>query len=366
MRRPRIKYPHRPVRYGPSLIRIGGLVPGIRRDLIDPDGWAWELLNLLDGSRTTDEVAEELTRLFPHRSQRLVRAAIEDLMIAGHVEDADEPASRLAPAARRRYGRSRALSQWMDLTPRRTGWETQVLLGGAKVALVGIGGAGCVVALNLVLSGVGRLHCVDRDVIERSNLNRQILYADADVGTLKIDVAVPRLRTYNSSVEVTGECRDVDGPEALRDLAAGFDVVVLAADRPRDIRSWTNRACLDTGTPWVHAGYHGPLVTVGLYRPSAGPCSDCLPAARQARQEELPERTEWIPGIASAYEQAANATSAGFAGNFAAHAAISLITGVPALQTNREFAFNLVDLTSVPVIALDTPYPRCPSCRSRR
>ena len=361
MRRPRIKYPHRPVRAHTGRIRIGGLVPGVRRDLLDPDGWVWALLGLLDGSRTTDEVVAVMTRSFAHRPGPEVRAAIQDLMAAGYVEDADEPDSDLTPAARQRYSRSRALFQWMDVVPRPTGWVTQLLLGDAEVALVGVGGAGCVTALNLVLSGVGRLHCVDGDVVEPSNLNRQILYTDPDVGQRKSDVAVRRLRAYNPAVDVTGECRYVDGPGFLRTLAERFDVVVLAADQPGDIRSWTNRACLDTGTPWVHVGYHGPLVSVGMYQPGTGPCSDCLRAAKLARQE--PRHVGRLPGVAGV--QAANATSAGFAGHFAAHATISLITEVPALAVNREFAFNLMDFTSVPVVVLDSPDPRCPSCRLR-
>jgi molybdopterin/thiamine biosynthesis adenylyltransferase len=358
MRRPRIKDPHRPVRSSTGRIRIGGLVPGIRRDLLDPDGWVWTLLGLLDGSRTTDEVVGVMTSSFPHRAGLEVRAAIQDLMVAGYVEDADEPDSGLTAALRQRYSRSRALFQWMDPVPRRTSWDTQRLLDDAEVALVGVGGAGCVTALNLVLSGVGRLHCVDRDVVEASNLNRQILYTDADVGQRKSDVAVRRLRAYNAAVDITGECRDVDGSEIICTLAERFDVVVLAADQPGDIRSWTNRACLDTGTPWVHVGYHGPLVSIGMFRPGTGPCSDCLRAVKLARQEPGHGRRRGVADV-----QAANATSAGFAGNYAAQATISLITGVPALAVNREFAFNLVDFTSVPVVVLDSPDPRCSSCR---
>jgi molybdopterin/thiamine biosynthesis adenylyltransferase len=358
MRRPRIKYPHRPARLRTGRIRIGGLVPGIRRDLLDPDGWVWALLNLLDGSRTTDEVVAVMTRLFADRPGSVVRAAIDDLMAAGYLDDADEPDSDLTPEARQRYSRSRALSQWMDPLPRRTGWDTQLLLGDAKVALVGMG-AGCVVALNLVLSGVGWLHCVDGDVVELSNLNRQILYTDADIGQLKTDVAVRKLRACNPAVEVTGEGRFVDGPEFLRSLAERFDVVVLAADRPGDIRSWTNRACLGAGTPWVHVGYHGPLVSVGMYRPGTGPCSDCLRAAKRARQAPSHvERSHDDAGV-----QTADAASAGFAGSLATRAVISLITGVPALPVNREYAFNSADFTSVPVMMLDSPDPRCPSCR---
>ncbi|QKV80643.1 ThiF family adenylyltransferase [Amycolatopsis sp. Hca4] len=359
MHRPRIKRPHRPSRSRSGRIRIGGLVPGIGRDLLDPGGWVWTLLGLLDGSRSVEEVVAVLTSRFDGLPGVVVRAAVDDLMAAGYVEDADEPDSGLAPAARERHSRGRELLQWMDPVPRRTGWDTQRLLAHASVALVGVGGAGCVTAENLVLSGVGRLHCVDGDVVERSNLNRQPLYDDADIGQFKTDVAVRKLRAANPAVDVTGERHDVDGPAFLGALVERFDVVVLAADRPGDIRSWTNRACLATGTPWVHVGYHGPLVSVGLYRPGTGPCSDCLRTVKG--RERTPGQAGPPPGPSDV--QAANATSAGLAGHFAAHAAASLITGVPALPVNREYAFNLVTLASVPVRVLESPDPECPACR---
>ncbi|MFF3334985.1 HesA/MoeB/ThiF family protein [Streptomyces sp. NPDC002888] len=362
MHRPRIKFPHRPVRYGKEHVRIGGIVPGIRGDLVDRDGWVWALLELLDGSRTVDSVAAAMTKSFPHKPAHMVRAAIDDLVIAGYVEDADEPPSGLDEVTEERYSRSRALFQWMDRSPHRSGWDAQVALGQASVVVIGLGGVGCTAALALALSGVGHLHCVDRDVVEWSNLNRQVLYAEADVGQPKADAAVRRLRSYNSAAEITGASLDIDAPATLRTLAADFDVVLLAADTPREIRSWTNRVCRETGTPWVHGGYHGPLVSVGLYRPGDGPCADCGPAEERARLAALPERTEWPPGVDTTVPQAAGAVGAGCAGNLAAHAVISLITGVPALPANRQFGLNLLTLEEVSVPVPAAPSPWCVSC----
>ncbi len=250
----------------------------------------WSGCSMVRGPWTMDQAVSVMTRSFPAQPPSRVRAAVADLRSAGYVEDADEPYSGLSPVAQQRYSRSRQLFQWMDSVPRRTSWDTQVLLAEARVALVGVGGAGCVIGLNLVRSDVGHLHCVDRDVVESSNLNRQILYilnadadADADAGRRKVDVAVRTLRTHKPAVRVSGEYRDVDGEEYLHALAEQYDVVVLAADQPVDIRYWTNRARLGSGTPWVHIDYCRPLVSVGLYRPGSGPCADCLRAAKVER-----------------------------------------------------------------------------------
>ncbi|MDT7799355.1 MAG: molybdopterin-synthase adenylyltransferase [Actinomycetota bacterium] len=366
MPRPMIKPEHLPVRHGHDRIRIGGTVGGIAADIMDPDGWIWALLEALDGSRTTDQVVADLVRLHPARSGEEIREAVDDLVRAGYVEDASAPATcELTVAERERYGRSKALFRWMDRTPRRGGWDTQLLLRQSRVAVIGVGGVGCTAALALVVSGVGQVHCVEPDVVELSNLNRQILFTEHDVGRPKVDAALDRLRAHNSDVDVTGERLVVDGPTALRDLALRFDLLVLAADRPGEIRSWANQACQETGTCWVHAGYHGPQVVTGLYRPGAGPCHECARTAERERQAKAAPRTLATSAGRTTRLYAASAVSAGIAGHLAAHAALSLLTGVPALRTNREIGFNLVTLEDSYALAPHAPRSDCPTCGPR-
>jgi molybdopterin-synthase adenylyltransferase len=289
--------------------------------------------------------------------------AIDDLRRTGHLEDADEPDPvELTEGERARYSRSRQLFQWMDTSPRVSGWAAQVALKRAKVVVLGLGGVGSFVALALTVSGIGHVHCVDRDTVSLSDLNRQILYTQQDLGRPKADAAVRCLRERNSDVRVTGERRDVDGPDAI---PAGFDVVVLAADSPTEIRSWTNRACHESGTPWVWGGYDGPLMTAGVYRPGAGPCYDCAHLAERERKAASPDRTEWLPAAGIVAPHAANITTVGIAGSFVAHAVMSLLTGVPELPANRIYQFNLVNLLECFELGPDTPHPRCPSCGSR-
>lgn len=362
MFRPRIKTEHRPVRHGEDQVRIGGIVVGIAADVLDPDGWVWALLETLDGSRTVDQVVAGLVHRFPCKTADEVRADINALVHAGYLEDAAEPAPYgMSAAERERYGRGRALWRWMDRIPRQSSWDTQFLLRQARVAVIGVGGAGGTAALALAVSGVGRLHCVEPDVVELSNLNRQILFTEHDVGRHKVEAAVERLRAHNSDIVVTGEQRVIDGHDTLLELVAGVDVLVLTADRPLEIRAWANQACLATGTAWVHGGYHGPLINIGLYRPGSGPCYDCAYAAERRRLASLPPPTV-SSAAGTAPHQAANAVTAGMAGYLAAHAAMSLITGVPALSANRQYGLNLVTLQDAYARGPDTPDPDCPTC----
>jgi molybdopterin/thiamine biosynthesis adenylyltransferase len=88
--------------------------------------------------------------------------------------------------------------RWIDLQPRDSAWEPQLRLKRSSVLLIGLGGTGGVAGLALAATGVGRLHCVDGDAVELSNLNRQVAYAEIDIGRSKVDACVERLRGQNS------------------------------------------------------------------------------------------------------------------------------------------------------------------------
>lgn len=358
--RPRIKRPHYPVLHRSGTIRLGGAVPGIRSDVVDHDGRVWRLLELLDGTRDESEIISALAT--DNASAAWVRAVISDLRQAGYLEDATAPTEPTDSDTRLRYSRSVELFRWMDLAPDRSGWDTQRLLADSSMVVVGLGGVGCPAAQILVRSGVGHVHCIDREVVDLSNLNRQPLFTDADISKPKAEVGVRRLREHNPGVEVTGEVLDVSDPGQLQTLAERFDVVLLAADRPQDIRSWTNQACLATGTPWVYGGYHGPLISVGAFRPGTGACFDCGPADNAARSMGPPGLTDWAPGVGVEQPHAADATNCTLAGVFTARLALSLRTGVPHLPTPCHLAFNLVTMREHAMAIRDAPSPHCPTC----
>ncbi|WP_414942451.1 HesA/MoeB/ThiF family protein [Amycolatopsis sp. cmx-11-51] len=362
--RPRIKNEHRPVRFGDGWIRIGGEVFGIAAELRDPDGVVWALLDLLDGTRTMSQVVADLAHRAPALSAEEVVAAVETLTELGYVENADEPTCTTLTARQlERHSRGRSLYRWIDLTRRSSSWDFQVLLAQARVVLVGVGGVGCTAALGLVMSGVGRLHCVESDVVELSNLSRQVLYTEEHLGLPKVDVAVDRLRAANSDVEVTGEPTRIEDVASLRRLAADCDVLIMTADEPSVIRTWTNQACASTGTPWVYGGYHGPQVNLGIYRPGAGPCYECARLAEQDRDARRPPLATWRPA-ASIPAHAANAVTAGVAGNLVAHAVMCLITDAPKLALNCQYGFSLATMDHSFVTGLAESHAECLTCRT--
>jgi molybdopterin-synthase adenylyltransferase len=362
VQRPRVKPEHAPYRISGNRIRIGGVSYGIAAEIEDPAGFVWTLLESMDGTRSIPEIIGRTVKLHPESPLELVRAAVAQLIGSGYVEDAGAPDQvGLSERDKQRHDRARGYYRWLDLTPRISSWEPQALLRAARVTVVGIGGTGGVAALALAAAGIGWLHCVDPDSVELSNLSRQVIYAEDDIGRPKADAAVARLRALNADIAVSGERLRIGSPDDVLPLARDCDVLLLTADEPPDVRAWANRACIAAARPWVDAGYHGPLVQVGVYRPGTGGCWECLHDASRDERLALGVNPGDAPHRGTAVGNAVGAVPAGVSGYLAAHQVIALLIGVPPAEPGKIQAVNLAALDSP--FTVETPSrPGCPAC----
>jgi molybdopterin-synthase adenylyltransferase len=366
MLRPRVKPEHAPYRIAGGKIRIGGISYGLAAEISDPDGWVWTMLAAMDGSRGLPEIIEHVHAAHPAQTVDILRRGAEQLLRTGYVEDVAGPVpGGLTDRDMRRYERTVGYFRWLDLTPRASSWEPQARLRDARVTILGVGGTGGIAALALAASGVGSLHCVDPDEVELSNLSRQILYTEDDIGKQKADTAVARLQRLNSDVEVTGQRLEATGTEDVLELARDCDVLLLAADRPPELRIWCNRACLAANRPWVDAGYHGPLVQTGAFVPGAGRCWECTRLALRDGHAEDGAFTNDSPHRREAVSGSVGAVPAGISGYLAAHLVISLLTGIPPVVPGRIETVNLAALDA-PLVLDDPPHPQCEACGAAR
>jgi adenylyltransferase/sulfurtransferase len=165
-----------------------------------------------------------------------------------------------------RYERQMLLEGW--------GRESQERLKRATVFIAGAGGLGSPVSIYLAAAGVGRIRICDSGAVETSNLNRQILHSDGDVGRRKIDSAVRTLRAVNPHVEITG--LDVRiGRDNVANLVSGSDILVDCLDN-FDTRYILNEHAAKTGLPFVHAGVHGMAGQLTFIKVPETPCLNCL------------------------------------------------------------------------------------------
>uniref|UniRef100_A0A8D0EKL1 Molybdenum cofactor synthesis 3 n=1 Tax=Strix occidentalis caurina TaxID=311401 RepID=A0A8D0EKL1_STROC len=172
----------------------------------------------------------------------------------------------LSPADILRYSRQLVLPE--------LGVRGQLLLARSSVLVVGCGGLGCPLAQYLAAAGVGRLGLVDHDVVETSNLHRQVLHGEARRGFPKAVSAAAALRLLNSTVQYVPYCGALS-PRTALELVRQYDVIADCSDNV-PTRYLVNDACVLAGKPLVSGSalrLEGQLV---VYNYQGGPCYRCL------------------------------------------------------------------------------------------
>lgn len=162
-----------------------------------------------------------------------------------------------------------------QLTLPDVGRRGQERLRGARVLLIGAGGLGCPVALYLAAAGVGALTLIDPDIVDLSNLQRQVLYQSIDVGRPKVEVAAERLIALNPFVHIETRVARLDADNAPG-LIAAHDLVVDGSDDLK-VRRLVNSVCRRLGKPWVFGSVYQFEGQVSVFPGTKDtPCYACL------------------------------------------------------------------------------------------
>lgn len=359
MLKPAVKAPHRPLRRPGGKIWVGSAQYGLGSEIRDDTGAIWRLLELLDGTRSRGAAVLALTAEFDIaecNADNLVDTIIE----AGWVEDADGHSQTLTARELDRYSRNRDYFAWVDMRPRHHPYALQERLKASMVTVLGLGGTGSAVAMGLAAAGVGTLKCADFDRVELSNLNRQFLYTEGDVGRHKVEAAAARLRSVNSDVDISVVERRIESVADIVGLVDGSDLFVLCADKPAAIVNWANAAALELNIPWLSGAYNGPMLSVGTYLPGKTGCYECLLLAEGDRTAALGIDDVIAQRVQPTFN-AVIAPTAQIAGNFAVLEALNVLLGLPTQTAGRQFHQNFIDFQHSYFIEAP-PRPDCPAC----
>lgn len=229
------------------------------------------------------------------------------------------------------------------------GGAGQAKLKAAHVAIVGAGGIGCPAITYLAAAGVGTLTIIDHDVVELSNLQRQPLFTDADIGALKAIVAADAARRINPHVEAVAVAERLEAGNA-KALLAGASLILDGCDNFAT-RLAVNRAAVALKIPLLSAAIGAFEGQVALYEGWRidRPCYACLVG-------DDPDR----PGINCA-EQGVMGALAGMIGTMAALEAVRALTGWGQMLGGRLALIDMLDRRWREVaVAKD---PECPICR---
>ncbi|MGH9879633.1 MAG: ThiF family adenylyltransferase, partial [Nitrososphaerales archaeon] len=154
------------------------------------------------------------------------------------------------------------------------GYDGQLKLRDAKICVVGVGGLGTPIVSQLTAMGVGHLRIVDRDVVELSNLHRQTIYNDSDIGQVKVEAAARKLKAMNPNIEVEPLPVSVNDYTAPK-IVEGCDVVIDGLDSVI-ARYALNDACLQLKIPYVYGGAISLLGSACTIIPYETACLRCI------------------------------------------------------------------------------------------
>jgi sulfur-carrier protein adenylyltransferase/sulfurtransferase len=248
-------------------------------------------------------------------------------------------ADDLSRAEIERYSRQLAMPE--------IGPEGQRRLKGSSALIVGAGGLGVPAAVYLTAAGVGRIGIVDDDTVARSNLHRQTIYSEADVGRKKADVAAERLRGVNPYVTTIPTGVRLDSSNAIG-ILDGYDVVLDCTDN-FPARYLINDACVLLGKPDVYASVFRFDGQASVFDAGNGPCYRCL------FPEPPPPETVQDCSVAGVL-----GVLPGIMGSIQAVQALNLLLGKGEPLVGRLVLFNAADMTFNELHFKKSP--DCPIC----
>lgn len=223
----------------------------------------------------------------------------------------------LTPNERERYDRQILIEDFGE-----TGQEK---LKGSKVLIAGSGGLGSPISIYLAAAGVGRIRLVDHEEVDLSNLNRQILHWEKDIGRGKVDSAREKLLGLNPTVTIEPVRETITEKNVFR-LAAGFDLIVDAMDN-YPTRYLLNRSAIENNIPFFHGavnGFEGRAMTI---LPGKTTCLRCM------YRGPVPKEKFPVIGVTPAVIGSIQATEV-----------IKYIVGVGELLTNRLLVYDGLNL----------------------
>jgi molybdopterin/thiamine biosynthesis adenylyltransferase/rhodanese-related sulfurtransferase len=246
----------------------------------------------------------------------------------------------LAPEQRQRYSRHLLIPE--------VGEAGQLRLLDSRILLIGAGGLGSPASLYLAAAGVGKLGIVDDDVVDATNLQRQIVHSTARLGEPKAESAKRTLAELNPDVEVVTYRERLTSENVDRILADGWDAIVDGADN-FPTRYLVNDASVWHGIPVVHGSIFRFEGQVTVFKPSEGPCYRCLFAE--------PPPPELAPSCA---EGGVLGVLPGVIGSLQANEALKLALGIGDPLVGRLLLFDALSATFTEVALRRDP--ACPVC----
>lgn len=331
----------------------------------DPYGAIWEFTAALKGNMPLNQLISEVAERYTNVHEEDIRIVAQDLIKYRLVEVPEESQiTSLSEHDRIRFSRNIDFFGSMA-TVKQNKFSYQEKLRAAKVCVLGCGGLGTHILFDLVALGVHHLTILDFDKVELTNLNRQILYKESDIGAEKVGTAKRRLLEFNSHLDITAHAGRIGSTQDMTDIVRGHDIVICVADKPANyIAEWLNEACVAQEVPFVTGGLDVRRSIFYSVIPGSSGCGACwLTSARQ--KNSLVNNISTMAKLHDiTYEHPAPAfvTLVAVTAGMIASEAVKIITGCQPPQLNNKLKEFTFDDLNVSVAEVWSKNPECVVC----
>lgn len=230
------------------------------------------LFSLLDGKFNEEELLNEFLKKYPN-SEKIFNdylTSLKEIKVIDYLYS--NPFSKYkASRWSRNFDFYESLS---DFGKNKFYYQSKIF--DSKICLLGCGGLGSHILYELSAVGFLNITIVDFDNIELSNLNRQILYREEDIGKSKVFTAFDNIKKFSPKSNIFPIEKKIESKSDIINIIEGHDLVICVADKPRDkMIDWLNKACIETKIPYINGGLNLSRASFYSVIPNVTGCADC-------------------------------------------------------------------------------------------
>ncbi|PAF28162.1 ThiF family adenylyltransferase [Paenibacillus sp. 7516] len=331
-------------------------------EILDPTGVIFKIIELCDGKNEVNQIYEKVKLEFKEIERKDVDKLIELLIEKKYIlEEHENYNNFFKDLSKERHKRN--INFLSNFSPEgHEKYEYIEKIQNQKVLLLGLGGVGSVVLYNLAALGVKNITGVDFDKVDTTNLNRQILYRESDVGDNKVDAAERTVNEFNSSIKFSTVNKKIESEEDLDKIISdsGCTFIICAADRPSVlINDWVNSVSIRRGIPWIYGGNSETVSFYRLVNPSQTSCFECSEYNfKDNGLQEALKKLDYIRKFQPAPENNCIAASSSILGSMMIFDFIKFLTDMTSLKSNS----SIVKFDYLTMELHETKIPKNPQC----
>ena len=249
--------------------------PGTAIEMEDPSGFIELVCKCMDGKLTFNQIQNSLSTTHPYEClylESLLGALDDEYLLEDVVSNYP---SRMNDHELERWSRNIEFFG-SHCKANNNKFSFQEKLTSTKVVIFGLGGVGSNVLYQLSALGINNITAVDFDIISLSNLNRQIIYHETDIGQFKTDIAKNRISEFYKNSKLNFITKKISSSVEIENIIVNHDFVIVAIDDPRDkIIDWFNVACINQNIPFLCGSLDSKLVMCYTIIPQKTGCVEC-------------------------------------------------------------------------------------------